>query len=67
MPDISMCPTVCEWRETCRRSEKSGTVPDDRRQSWMVWEPDPHTGECAGYWPIRPDARLASPSTPDSP
>ncbi len=38
MPDISMCPSQdCPVRGDCYRNEASGTVPNDRWQSWIGW------------------------------
>lgn len=62
MPDISMCPSQdCPVRGGCYRNEASGTVPNDRRQSYIgfTWrQPLGLLGEveCDGFWevPSRP-------------
>ena len=40
MPDITMCKgDTCTLSETCHRCQKSGTKPDELRQSWFIDEP----------------------------
>ena len=34
MVDITMCKSECPFAKGCYRSEKSGTIPNDYRQSW---------------------------------
>ena len=61
MPDISMCANgTCPIRRDCYRSPDSGTKPNERRQSWMTWEPSNATSSqnvmCHGFmelWPKR--------------
>lgn len=46
--DIAMCGSeTCERAESCMRSPKSGTVPDER-QTWADFTPE---SECDFYWP----------------
>lgn len=45
MPDFSMCGSeTCPVRLLCRRNQASGTVPSDRTQSWMLFEPSSDQG-----------------------
>lgn len=52
MPDIMMCEaTGCHLSKQCRRHEGSGTIPDDRRQSyWMRDDESPVGDACGNYW-----------------
>ena len=34
MADITMCKSECPFAKDCYRSEESGTIPNDYRQSW---------------------------------
>lgn len=53
MPDITMCSGInCSAARNCHRSNLSGTVPSDFRQSWFM-SPPGHARDCALYWPIR--------------
>ena len=52
MPDITMCASKdCPKRDTCKRSEASGTIADEYRQSWFSQEPGDFDA-CGYYWPI---------------
>jgi hypothetical protein len=58
MPDLTMCKAEdCVKRQSCRRSPHSGTVANDRFQSWFADDPrkDPVVHRdiyCLHYWPI---------------
>ena len=44
----------CPSRRDCARHSESGTPPGVW-QSWSSFHPDPQTGECERFAPLRPD------------
>lgn len=50
LADCSMCPhETCTIAESCRRSRRSGTVPNEW-QWWSDYGPQ-NTPDCSGWWP----------------
>lgn len=50
MPDISMCVNkTCPHRKKCYRNKASGTIPDDKYQSYADFAPD-EAGICNMKW-----------------
>ncbi len=59
MTDISMCLSeTCPLRQTCRRSDASGTRPNLMWQAYGDFERDPDTDNCAAYWPTQEARRV---------
>ena len=57
MPDITMCANrKCTDAPICYRSELSGTVPNDRNQSWADFIPNmrgDQTVSCQSFLALR--------------
>jgi len=54
MPDISMCADdKCPARSRCYRHKASGTVPDQYRQAYGLFERPPDDERCGYFWPAR--------------
>jgi len=53
MPDISMCQNnECPSKHKCYRHADSGTIPSDRRQSYMEFPLRPDAKHCDYYIPL---------------
>lgn len=56
MPDVAMCHNPeCPSRQSCYRHAESGTVPVERRQSYMSFQPRKADGKCWAYIPVYDD------------